>query len=274
MDRKISELDQALQINNDAVFPFSQDNSGEDTTYKASITQLGTEIGEDMTFSNLQTSSKKLVGAINEIAQGGGGGGGSSNHNIAPDYDDTSTYAVGDWCIYEGNLYQCNTAIPTAEAFTPAHWTAKKVVDALDDIENELDDKVDKADYTADMLPITSGGVSTKSYIDSQNAVFKSVWSGSIYQANDTAQITDFNPNKIYTIRLWAFSGVYTDVKFFYGSQQNIQFAVQGDSTQYCRYRLTLNSSGLLTIIENLGGGSNTAILDIFELTNQSLNLE
>lgn len=66
-DKKISELDLALQINNDAVFPMSQDNAGEPTTFKAGITQLGTEIAEDMTFSNLRTTSKKLVGAINEL---------------------------------------------------------------------------------------------------------------------------------------------------------------------------------------------------------------
>lgn len=73
-DRKISELDAVLQINNDAVFPMSQDNSGEPTTFKTSITQLGAEIIEDMTFSNLQTQSKKVVGAINEVLAGQGGG--------------------------------------------------------------------------------------------------------------------------------------------------------------------------------------------------------
>lgn len=66
-DKKISELDLALQINNDAVFPFSQQTGGEDTTYKASITQLGAKVAEDQTYSNLQTTSKKLVGAINEL---------------------------------------------------------------------------------------------------------------------------------------------------------------------------------------------------------------
>lgn len=65
-DKKISELDSVLKINNDAVFPMSQDNAGEPTTFKAGITQLGTEIAEGLTFSNLQTQSKKLVGAINE----------------------------------------------------------------------------------------------------------------------------------------------------------------------------------------------------------------
>lgn len=166
MDKKISELDQVLQINNDAVFPMSQNSGGTPTTYKASITQLGAEIGEDQTFSNLQTTDKTLVGAINEVVQGGGGGG-SSNANLAPDYDATSTYAVGDWCIYNSTLYQCNTAIPTAEAFDPTHWTAKKVVDAFADIEDELDDKVDTTDFYATNLPIQSGSATnTKDYID------------------------------------------------------------------------------------------------------------
>lgn len=181
MDKKISELDQALQINNDAVFPMSQSSGGTPTTYKASITQLGAEIGEDQTFSNLQTTDKTLVGAINEVAQGGGGGG-SSNANIAPDYDATSTYAVGDWCIYSGTLYQCNTAIPVAEAFDPTHWTAKKVVDAFADIEDELDGKVNTTDFYATNLPIESGSATnTKSYIDSglsgkQNTISDSGW--------------------------------------------------------------------------------------------------
>ena len=61
-DKKISELDLALQINNDAVFPMSQDNAGEPTTFKAGITQLGTEIAEDMTFSNLHRTFSGLQG--------------------------------------------------------------------------------------------------------------------------------------------------------------------------------------------------------------------
>ena len=165
-DKKISQLDLAAQINNDAVIPMSQENGGEQTTYKALITAVAAKIGEGTTFSNLNTNAKNLVGAINEI-EAGGGGGGSSNANLAPDYDSTSTYAVGDWCIYNGTLYQCNTAIPTAEAFDPTHWTAKKVVDAFADIEDELDDKVNTTDFLATNLPISSiNPTNTKDYID------------------------------------------------------------------------------------------------------------
>ena len=66
-DKKISELDQALSMGNDAVFPFSQEDGGDDVTFKAPITQLGTKIAEDLTMSNLTTTDKKLVGAINEL---------------------------------------------------------------------------------------------------------------------------------------------------------------------------------------------------------------
>lgn len=42
---------------------------------------------------------------------------------IASEYDDTSTYAVGDIVYYQDNLYKCTTAIGTAEAWDPTHWT-------------------------------------------------------------------------------------------------------------------------------------------------------
>ena len=74
-DKKISELDSALQINDDAAFPFSQLNGGQQTTFKAVITALAVKIAEGITFSNLLTEAKTLVGAINEVSQGGGGGG-------------------------------------------------------------------------------------------------------------------------------------------------------------------------------------------------------
>lgn len=49
--------------------------------------------------------------------------------NIAPEYDATATYAIGEFCIYEGNLYKCIAAIGTAEPFTPAHWEQTKATE-------------------------------------------------------------------------------------------------------------------------------------------------
>lgn len=47
-------------------------------------------------------------------------------------YNPESTYAVGDFCYYENELYECNTDISTAEAWNAAHWTKIIVKDLID----------------------------------------------------------------------------------------------------------------------------------------------
>lgn len=50
-------------------------------------------------------------------------------NNLAPDYSSSNTYSVGDYCIHDGSLYRCKTAIQTAESWTAAHWTAVALSD-------------------------------------------------------------------------------------------------------------------------------------------------
>ena len=56
---------------------------------------------------------------------------------VAPEYDSTATYEVGEYCTYDGDLYKCNTAIDVAEDWTAAHWDNTSITE-------ELDDKADK----------------------------------------------------------------------------------------------------------------------------------
>ncbi len=69
----ISELTNAPQIDDSAVFPLTQDNGGSPATFKASMSEIAGKVAEGTTFVNLETTAKNLVGAINEVAQGGGG---------------------------------------------------------------------------------------------------------------------------------------------------------------------------------------------------------
>ena len=62
-DKKISQLDSASSVSSGAYFPISQ--SG--TTYKGTTDQIGEQIATNQDFSGLNTTSKKIVGAINEI---------------------------------------------------------------------------------------------------------------------------------------------------------------------------------------------------------------
>ncbi len=50
---------------------------------------------------------------------------------IANPYDETSTYAVGEYVTHENNLYKCNTAIATAEEWNAEHWTLVDVISAI-----------------------------------------------------------------------------------------------------------------------------------------------
>lgn len=54
--------------------------------------------------------------------------------NLAPTYT-AKTYNLGDLVLYKENLYECTTAITTAEAWTSAHWTMKKISEVIDEIE-------------------------------------------------------------------------------------------------------------------------------------------
>jgi len=79
-NKKISQLDAASAVNSDAVFPLSQLVSNTETTQKGTVQQVGSYIAGTQTYSSLNTTSKTVIGAINEL-EAGGGGGGTSNYN-------------------------------------------------------------------------------------------------------------------------------------------------------------------------------------------------
>ena len=61
-----------------------------------------------------------------------------TNGLIASVYDSTKTYDVGDYVIYNNDLYRCITAITTAEAWTAAHWVTVALADDVENINGNL----------------------------------------------------------------------------------------------------------------------------------------
>ena len=59
---------------------------------------------------------------------------------IADEYDSTQTYTLGDYCIHEGVLCRCTTAISTAEAWTSGHWTAVALADDVRNLKTIVND--------------------------------------------------------------------------------------------------------------------------------------
>lgn len=94
--------------------------------------------------------------------------------SLAPAYSASSTYAVGDLVLHEGQLYECSTAISTAEAWTAAHWTAKTVADEVTDLKGGLTDlNEDITQLQTDLMDIlvenTSGTVTLTNIENAQS---------------------------------------------------------------------------------------------------------
>lgn len=54
--------------------------------------------------------------------------------DLAPAYSTSSAYAVGAYCVKDGVLYECNTAISSGgEAWNSAHWDAVNITSELGD---------------------------------------------------------------------------------------------------------------------------------------------
>ena len=60
--------------------------------------------------------------------------------SMADEYSSSSTYSVGDFVMHNGQLYECNTTIGTAEAWNSSHWTAKTVANELSSLMSGLTD--------------------------------------------------------------------------------------------------------------------------------------
>lgn len=57
--------------------------------------------------------------------------------NVAPQYSASSTYGIGDYVIYNNQLYRCRVDISTAEAWTSSHWTATVLSNEVTGVYNE-----------------------------------------------------------------------------------------------------------------------------------------
>lgn len=61
----------------------------------------------------------------------------------ASPYNPSGTYAVGDFCTYNGTLQKCNTPIPSGEAWNAAHWTETTVAEELAEVRVSLSNKAE-----------------------------------------------------------------------------------------------------------------------------------
>ena len=93
--------------------------------------------------------------------------------SIAKVYDATATYAIGDYCLHDGQLYECTTEITTPEAWTAAHWTAATVGTELNDIQDDVSGLKEDLNNTLDIEWITGKYINNNG-VEVPNNSFKS----------------------------------------------------------------------------------------------------
>ena len=76
--------------------------------------------------------------------------------DIAPIYDNTATYSVGDVVVYQGKLYVANTAVELAENFDSTKWTETNVKTLISNLKNYTDNQLTKLPQYVDITIATS----------------------------------------------------------------------------------------------------------------------
>lgn len=167
-DVKFSELPVGT-LASDSIFATSEnDGNGGLISTGVSAADVGNFTIDNLQYPlKLDTENKKVAGAINEL-----------HSSIGADvYDDTATYAVGDYCIHNNTLYKCTTAIITAEAWNVNHWTDTSIAEELDGKADTSDIPTKTSDLTNDsgfpVATVVSWGTSLSiNYIKSNFILF------------------------------------------------------------------------------------------------------
>lgn len=80
---------------------------------------------------------------------------------FADEYSASATYAVGEYCRYDGDFWRCTTAITTAEAWNSAHWQKTTIGEEIESLKDDLSNKV--LYFTSLAVSATTGDITSYS---------------------------------------------------------------------------------------------------------------
>jgi len=128
-----------------------------------------------ITLDNLGTFKDNVEEEIDSRIQ-------ANSSMIANAYDSTSTYAVGDYAIYDGVLYRCKTAVSVAEPFDVAKWEDVKCAELNNEDEIEIvshqthtaltDAQIEKAKRGKLVVVMNGQYLTYNTYRESDNTIF------------------------------------------------------------------------------------------------------
>ena len=130
---RVSELPETTTPDEANVLPIQAG----DTLKKITFDNLKEAVTGDLA-DDLAAEVTAREGAVSGEATARGNADTAIMADLASPYSTSATYAVGDYCTKDGQLYRCTTAISTAEAWTAAHWSAVALGDDTRDLRSAL----------------------------------------------------------------------------------------------------------------------------------------
>lgn len=121
------------------------------------------------------------------------------------------------------------------------------------------------SEYGIDDTNVKHGNTSVNAELN-RPIGWTSVWSGSAYQLNDEFTISNFSTSKVYVFVFKGFSGANVE-QFVTLPLENLQFIIQGETSQYVRYGMTYQSNGKYKITDKYGSSdSGAGLINVYEI--------
>ena len=170
--------------------------------YTGTLEQFETDMGNSASNATAAANSANDAALSASEASASATASEAAATNMAPVYSASSTYAVGDYVLYNGGLFRCTTAITTAEAWTASHWTTVKMGPEVSDLKTQIT-------YVTGNAPISL----TEQTVVVNNGNTTSL--EQVTQINNNSAIIPCNEGDKFTLtgegsfnyRLWAFCG-------------------------------------------------------------------
>lgn len=232
-DIKISGLTTASQINNGDNIELSQDSGGGNlVSLKATILAVATKILKGINFtSDLQTTDKTIIGAINEAAQGGGGG--SSSLAGLSDVD------IDDQTLDDDQVLVWDSV---NEKWVNADQSGQGGTTVVANPSGEATDDLLKVQIGSTIYDVTGGGSSDGGNQLKKVLLYRATQSESIVQLNQSMENFDLIELVVwyaYGSEIYTQNAIYNVQELIdsIGSNPEKRFTVNNDS-YYCWYRV------------------------------------
>lgn len=120
----------SISAANEITFTLSQTVHGSLALADTSLQPVTTATANNIVTFDANGGIQDSGVAISDVTQG-------LEDVIAPAFSESSTYALGDYVMHDGKLYECTTAVTVAGPWVASNWTESKVMTSFQPIPSQ-----------------------------------------------------------------------------------------------------------------------------------------